>query len=373
LSGNILLVTFDPPQNVGGIEGRANYYTKELKLLGQSVELISFSPDAKYSAKELWGARFLEFPSSSRRVFKSLRLTRKEIKSNAVTCLFLLSGSLTLYGIFLLLYGRFRGIKALVFFYGKDILIAKHRLFGSTALWLAPRLARGVVTNSRFTAGLLPDRIAKKAMILYPSVDPRVAESIKIIERSNSDLGPILFVGRLVRRKGVDDLLRAMQIIRASNVSLEIVGDGPELESLKSLCSELRLLEKVKFFGTLSGAALYQRYAGCSVFAMPSKTEKSDAEGFGTVFLEAGLFGKPSVGTASGGIPEAILDGVTGYIVPEGDPARLSEAISELLTNPELAKKMGEEARKRVLAEFTWERGTSQLITYLNLEASPMS
>lgn len=367
---NILLVTFDPPQNVGGIEGRANNYTRELKRLGRGVELISFSPGAKYSTKELWGARFLEFPSSSRSVFKSLRLTRREINQNSISHIFLLSGGLTLYGIFILLYARFRGIRSLVFFYGKDILVAKSGFFGSLALWLAPRLAKGVVTNSHFTAGLLPERIGKKAMILYPSVDPNIAESVKAVERSDGKQC-LLFVGRLVRRKGVEDLLRAMQMIGAPNLSLEIVGDGPELESLKSLCTELGLSERVRFYGTLSGTPLYQRYAESSVFVMPSRTEKSDVEGFGTVFLEAGLFGKPSVGTSSGGIPEAILDGVTGLIVPESDPLQLSEAISKLLANPDLATKMGEQARRRVISEFTWEKGTELLISFLSPEARP--
>ncbi|MGH2639326.1 MAG: glycosyltransferase, partial [Rhabdochlamydiaceae bacterium] len=114
-------------------------------------------------------------------------------------------------------------------------------------------------------------------------------------------------------RKGVDDLLRAFKevIKRLPNSRLEIVGNGPELASLQKLTGELGIALNVQFFGKLSGPPLYERYRSCDVFVMPSKTTEVDVEGFGTVFLEAAVFGKPSIGSISGGIPEAIKDGVT--------------------------------------------------------------
>ena len=98
---------------------------------------------------------------------------------------------------------------------------------------------------------------------------------------------------------------------------------------------------------------------------MPSKTTRVDVEGFGTVFLEAGLFGKPSIGTTSGGIPEAIDDGETGLLVPEGDVRLLSQALEKLLLNPGLSQRLGQNARKRVIEGFTWEIASERLVSML--------
>ncbi|MGH2639327.1 MAG: glycosyltransferase [Rhabdochlamydiaceae bacterium] len=173
---NILIVTFDPPQNVGGIEGRGNNYTKYLLKLGHNVEVISFSPEGDFSKENLNGARLLKFPSSTRRVFKSLRRTTKEISENSIDSIFLLSGALTLYGVFLLTYARWKGIRTLILFYGKDILSSKKSFSASIALRISPRFASKIAVNSHYTASLLPAKYSKKIEVLYPSVDPAIID-----------------------------------------------------------------------------------------------------------------------------------------------------------------------------------------------------
>ena len=103
---------------------------------------------------------------------------------------------------------------------------------------------------------------------------------------------------------------------------------------------------------------------------MPSKATDVDVEGFGTVFLEAGIFGKPSIGTISGGIPEAVKDGITGLPGPEGDVGLLSQALERLLFDPDFAQKLGENARSMILEEFTWDHSTRQLVSMLKSENS---
>jgi phosphatidylinositol alpha-1,6-mannosyltransferase len=151
---------------------------------------------------------------------------------------------------------------------------------------------------------------------------------------------------------------------------LEIVGDGPERTKLERLVADLGLEEKITFFGGLRGDALHDRYRLCNVFVMPSKTMKDDVEGFGTVFLEAGLAGKPSVGTRSGGIPEAILDGETGILVEEGDVQELASAIKRILADANLGLRLGVGARTRVLSEFTWEKSADCLKGMLRREGA---
>ena len=174
----------------------------------------------------------------------------------------------------------------------------------------------------------------------------------------------ILFVGRLVKRKGVDDLIGAFNLLLSDipTARREIVGDGPERMNLEKLVSDLGIGEKVRFVGSLKGRALNEKYLECDVFVMPSRTMKDDVEGFGTVFLEAGLAGKPSVGTDSGGIPEAVIDGETGILVPEADIKGLALALRTVLTDEALGLRLGENARRRVLTEFTWEETTRRLV-----------
>jgi phosphatidylinositol alpha-1,6-mannosyltransferase len=183
----------------------------------------------------------------------------------------------------------------------------------------------------------------------------------------------VLFVGRLVRRKGADDLIDAFRSISESfpDARLEIVGDGPERKRLERLVADFGLGGRIEFFGSLKGHALYDRYQLCDVVAMPSKRLRDDVEGFGTVFLEAGIFGKPSVGTFSGGIPESIVDGETGILVREGDATQLGTALKSLLSDPELRLRMGRKARERVLKEFTWQQSAARLEEGLSTRWTP--
>ncbi len=96
---------------------------------------------------------------------------------------------------------------------------------------------------------------------------------------------------------------------------------------------------------------------------MPSKTLNGDVEGFGTVILEAAFYSIPAIGTYSGGIREAIIDGVTGKLVPESNPIELGKAISEYMSNPELIELHGEAARNRVVSQFTLSQSIKQIIS----------
>ena len=226
-------------------------------------------------------------------------------------------------------------------------------------------LAGRVAVNSRFTAGLLPRFISAKVGIIYPGVDLAISNSDST--RTGDGVKRILFVGRLVDRKGGDDLIRAFSALskEVRDVSLEIVGAGPEMERLNALAMELGVEKKVSFFGNLRGRALYERYSRADVFAMPSKMTGTDVEGFGTVYLEAAVFGKPSIGTTTGGIPEAIKDGETGLLVPPGDVQALKAALKELIVDDEKRRLMGKNAEENARSNFTWKASTGSLVGLL--------
>jgi glycosyltransferase involved in cell wall biosynthesis len=360
----LLIVTFDPPQNIGGVEGRVRGYVSELTKRGEYVEIEALSADYGFSREAFDGVRLTKSPSGARALPRSFPRTVRLISSGSIDSVFLLSGGITVFGNLLLLYCRLRGKRTAMLLYGKDILQARKRTLGKVLLFGAQLLAGRVVTNSRFTQSLLPSFFRPKMAILYPSVDPRSTTG----EDRPRERFTVLFVGRLVKRKGMDDLIEAFGALapRFPPARLEIVGDGPERQGLEELASRLGLRDRVTFYGSLRGEALFRRYRECEVVAMPSRSMRDDVEGFGTVFLEAGLASKPSVGTFSGGIPEAIVDGETGILVKEGDVRALAAALERLLGDRELGRRLGENARARVLAEFTWERTSRHLVEIMS-------
>ena len=295
----VLLVTFDPPGNVGGIEGRVEGYVKELSRRGGRAEVLALAPEYRSGITTFWGARLYELSSRPAQALRSLLATERILVNRKLDSVFLISGAMTLYGNALLAVSRLMHRKTAVLFYGKDILQARRGLLGRMMMLASIVLCDTVFTNSRFTASLLPPFAGRKQRVLYPSVDPRLGSAGLPGQRAGHN---VLFVGRLVRRKGADDLIDAFRSISEDfpDWRLEIVGDGPERKRLERLVADLGLGERVEFFGSLRGRALYDRYGLCDVVVMPSKRLRDDVEGFGTVFLEAGIFGKPSVGTFSG-------------------------------------------------------------------------
>jgi glycosyltransferase involved in cell wall biosynthesis len=357
----LLILTFDPPSNVGGIEGRAVHYTRELLEMGVYVEVAAFSPAFGESSETFENTWLHKLSSDPLKLTRNLRYLAKLMSRKRIDSVFVLSGALTLLGFSLLGYCRFAGVRTLVFFYGKDILTAKGR---GSSLLLVPSsiLSDRVAVNSSFTAKLLPGWIGNRAGLLYPAVDSSIG-SIELAERPKSKI--VLFVGRLVERKGVDTLLESFRILlnRMPDSKLVIVGGGPDEVRLSNLASQLGLERSVEMTGPLRGEPLFRWYSKCNVLVLPARTTKKDTEGFGTVFLEAGAFSKPVIGTKSGGIPEAVEDGKTGFLVPEDDADKLAERMFDVLSDERLASRLGSEGKRRVEERFSWNRATLDLLS----------
>jgi phosphatidyl-myo-inositol dimannoside synthase len=225
--------------------------------------------------------------------------------------------------------------------------------------WPKPRLslirAARVLANSRFTADLVEKAGAEPARIeiIHAACDLRR----KLL--GPSDRTPvILSVGGLVERKGHDMVIAALpQLIeRFPKLVYLIAGDGPCRSNLEQLAVKAGVGACVAFAGKVPDEHLPSIYSLCDVFVMPSRhrEEFGDVEGFGLVYLEANACAKPVVAGRSGGVPDAVIDGVTGFLVNPSSPQDISSAISRLLVSPELAARLGRQGRDRVLAEFTW-------------------
>ncbi len=175
----------------------------------------------------------------------------------------------------------------------------------------------------------------------------------------------ILFIGRLVERKGVHLLLEALALLPAERRPLlRVVGDGAERARLQSWAAELALDHDVVFHGFVSAEEKAERLAGCDAFVLPAVVDaKGDTEGLGVVLLEAMTYGKPVIASAAGGIVDIVRDGRNGYLVPPGDASALAAAIRSCVENPEAARALGAQGRVDVESGFSWTVIAERLAT----------
>lgn len=165
----------------------------------------------------------------------------------------------------------------------------------------------------------------------------------------------LLFVGRLVERKGVIHLVRALRRIDDEDVTLTVVGDGPELDTLKKVAREAGLDARVRFTGFVPAEALAEEMKRCDAFVLPAvEDSKGDVEGLGVVLLEALAHGRPVIASDSGGIPDIVDDGRTGILVPPGDEEALASAILRLRDNPDLARRLVLQGQAHAEQKFSW-------------------
>ena len=168
----------------------------------------------------------------------------------------------------------------------------------------------------------------------------------------------LLFVGRLVEKKGLEYLIRALPRIleRHSEVTLTIVGSGPEKASAKKLCEELKIQPQVRFLGAIPNAEMPACYQAAQVVVFPSVVARDgDQEGFGLVMVEALGCECAVVATDLPAIRDIIVDGMTGLIVPEKDPEALADKILMLLENAELRSALGRDGRSFVWERYDWQ------------------
>ena len=174
----------------------------------------------------------------------------------------------------------------------------------------------------------------------------------------------LLALGRIVPQKGFDVLIDAYARLSARMADapdLLIAGEGPERDILQKRVGDLGLTDRVHLIGFADRPTAVSLFRGCEMFILPSRHEPQ-----GIVNLEAMACAKPVIASRVGGVPEIVLDGVTGLLVPGEDPAALAQALEGLLADPQKAKALGDAGRARVVAEFTWPRIADQYFEIYN-------
>ena len=246
-------------------------------------------------------------------------------------------------------------------FHGAELLLIRKKKWVKPLLKFAIGQAQAVFANSSFTASKI------KALRNVDVEWSPYGTTLPCLPREGGDLPlphpkngkfKILFVGRHIERKGICYLIEAAKYLPRDQFEIRIVGVGDLTEELKKLASESATPNSAEiiFTGKLSPEALANEYRTANVFTLPAIVDsKGDTEGLGVVLIEAMELGLPIVASNVGGIPDVVVNGVSGILVPEKDPQALASAYKRLAAEPELVKQLLAGSRKRIAECFTWD------------------
>ena len=244
---------------------------------------------------------------------------------------------------------------------------SRSNLIKKTILNLILKNASLIIANSSFTKNaLIGFGISeKKIIVVNPPVDYKRFEKIGNVEELKGNYGlkgkrVLLSVGRLVERKGHDYVIKALpEIIKEiSDIHYLIVGDGVYRSELERLSEKLNVRDFITFAGFISDEELPEYYAMCDVFIMASREikERGDVEGFGIVYLEANAMRKPVIAGKSGGVTDAVEDGVNGILVNPAEEKEIARVIIKLMKDDTVRNKLGEAGYKRMIEKFSPKR-----------------
>jgi phosphatidylinositol alpha-1,6-mannosyltransferase len=236
--------------------------------------------------------------------------------------------------------------------------------------WAIRRIGSGVDVLTylgEFTRNAISRSLSKKAQAamvrIAPGIDTNhfapVASSDQLKrELDLEDKRVIVSVGRLVHRKGQDTLVESLPEILKSHSDAHIlfVGVGPHLEYIHKRAIQLGVLDHISFVGRVQYSELPRFISIGEIFAMPSRSRLAglEVEGLGIVYLEASACELPVVGGLSGGAPDALLEGETGFAADGLDPSSVARSIISLLDDPDRAKAMGKRGRQWIIDEWEW-------------------
>jgi len=245
--------------------------------------------------------------------------------------------------------------KVVLTFYAVELLMIKKKFkFLKKTLLSIINKADKIITFSSYIQELLRE-LSRKEVTLIPY---GITIKEKKYKKVNNKTKRILFVGRLVERKGLDYLIEAMpMMLKEINCKLIIIGDGVEERKLRILVKKYNLNKNVEFLGKVSDGRLENEYKNCDAFVLPAIIDsKGETEGLGVVLIEALCYKKPVIASNVGGIPDVIIDGTTGLLVQEKNTKELSKIIVKVLKNKRFSEKLGNQGYKYVKKKFDWNK-----------------
>jgi phosphatidylinositol alpha-1,6-mannosyltransferase len=364
----ILVITWNYPPRRGGIENLLKHLCAGLREKHRVFVITSFAKAPYELERDIFRA-----PLAGLVPFALYALwCGTRVLAGAPQISVVLGGSALVTPLVLIL-ARLFCRRAVVLTHGLDVIYPNPLYQRLCVRWL--KWCDRVVANSRYTASLAQSKAVaeERLMVIPPGVHAErfniPTDVVATRHRWNIEGKKIiLFVGRLARRKGVQEFIESslVEIVREVRESVFlIVGDNPTeslahrddvVREINATVSRLRLEEHVRWLGSVSDDDLVGLYQACDVVVLPVLATEDDVEGFGIVALEAAAAGKPVVATRVGGIPDAVEDGKSGMLVDAGDYKGLREVVIALLRNPEFRLSFGQYGRPRVGQDFSWQR-----------------
>ena len=251
--------------------------------------------------------------------------------------------------------------------HGHEVWWAKLWPFSSAISFIARNVDHltylGEFTKNEISKALSPKE-KMKLIKIAPGIDTDHFAPIPSSALLRKDLGladkkVIVSVGRLVHRKGQDILIQSMPEVLAKhpNAHILMVGEGPYRKELTKMVSELNLIDAVTFIGRIQYKELPRYICAGDIFVMPSRSRLAglEVEGLGIVYLEASSCGLPVIAGRSGGAPDAVEEGVSGFSVDGTSAPEVSKAIIKMFDDPVKAKEMGQAGRRWIIEKWRWE------------------
>jgi glycosyltransferase involved in cell wall biosynthesis len=247
--------------------------------------------------------------------------------------------------------------------HAKDIYVSPSKLLRAKI-----DRAQAVITcteyNRQYLSSLFGAAVDRKLHCIHHGLD--LSEfKFRSPRGSYGEVPLVLSVARLVEKKGLGDIIVAVDILRrhGRRVRVEIIGDGPLRMALKAQVLELSLQDSVKLLGAQPHEMVRDAYERASVFVLPCRVaQNGDRDGIPNVLLEAMASGVPVISTAISGIPELIQSECDGLLVPPNSPAILADAIERALASAGFSERLARAARAKIEGQFSLDHGTAELL-----------
>jgi glycosyltransferase involved in cell wall biosynthesis len=219
--------------------------------------------------------------------------------------------------------------------------------------------------NENYLASLNGNGVSKKLHCIYHGL---YIDQYQPVERKRPSTAPLLLaVGQLKEKKGFVHMLRACRLLKEQGYDFQchIVGEGPNRQVLTRQIQQLDLNETVQLCGALPHQAVIDKYREADIFVLPCITgQDGDRDGIPNVILEAMAMELPVVSTRHSGIPEVVLDGVNGLLVPPADNVTLAKALAKLLDDGNGRRQLGQRGRQTVIESFSVEKNVELLLAH---------
>lgn len=353
----ILLFTLEYPPFNGGV---ANY----------CGNLIKYWPEQdSISTLDNSGGRLINNKLPILKWIPACLALREKIKQNKID--HILTGNILPLGYASLICSILYKIKYSVILHGLDLSLAiansRKKFFSEKILLNADK----IICANRYVAEIACKNfpaIRGKIIIANPGVEAIKTNNAQNIEKLKEkyflkDKIILLSVGRIVKRKGFDSIIEAMPKVleKIPNLVYVILGNGSELKNCESLISNLGLSGDVKIIKNADDIERDCWYGACDIFIMISKNINGDFEGFGIVYLEANSAGKPVIAGDSGGVNDAVINGLNGILIDPENSNQIISAIIKLARDQSLRKLLGERGKKRAIDEFNWKKQINKI------------